>query len=302
MPAVLIVAFARPANLLKILSVLEPLQVEIYLFVDTSGGAHLELNTETVKLARQIQSEKGINVLVSESHLGVGKAVPTGIDWAFQYVDELLILEDDCIPSVEFFDYVGRFCNHLNANIRMISGINLIAESKRVTLPGVASLSSYPSIWGWYTNAQSWKSLSVYHKKLPNFLTVLGCFLRRPSKILSLSYFYAACIRVYNSEVSAWDCHIALAMLTHNYTCIIPSRNLVQNIGADAVSSHIMKTSARLSNVAEIFEFDTFHPEDKFQPEKLKDNDRLMEQEVYKIRVRHILSPVKAWIIKGIIT
>jgi len=301
-PAVLIVAFARPANLLKILSVLESLQVEIYIFVDTSNGAYLELNTETVKLVRQIQSKNGINVLVSETHLGVGKAVPTGIDWAFQYVDELLILEDDCIPSVEFFDYVSRFSNHLNSDIRMISGINLISKSKRVTLPGVASLSSYPSIWGWYTNVQAWKCLSVYLKKLPNFLTVLGCFLRRPSKILSLSYFYAACIRADHSEAPAWDCHIALAMLINNYTCIIPSRNLVQNIGADAVSSHIMKTGAQNSNFVEIFEFDTLHPEDKFQPEKLRGNDRLMEREVYKLQVRHILSPIKAWIFKRIFT
>ncbi len=295
-PAVLIVAFARPTNLLQILSVLEPLELEIYLFVDTSNGEHYELNTETVKIARQLEANKRIKVKVSASNLGVGKAVPTGINWAFEHEDELFILEDDCIPSVEFFDYVGRFRKNLNANIKMISGINLIPESKRSSSPGASSLSSYPSIWGWFTNAESWNLLSKYNEHLPSPFTILGCFFRRPSKILSVSFFYAASIRVHRKQTSAWDCQIALAMLIHNYVSIIPSRNMIQNIGADSVSSHDMKVNDPNSNVVANFQFLTEQAENQLDNDKKHRNDRLLEREVYKIRIRHILSPFKSWI------
>lgn len=298
-PAVLIVAYARPANLLQILSVLEPLELEIYLFVDASNREHQELNTETVKIAREIEAKKRINVRVSSRNLGVGKAVPAGINWAFEHEDELFILEDDCIPSLEFFEYARRFRKHLNPKTRMISGINLIPESKRTTSPGVSSLSSYPSIWGWFTNAESWKLLNVYNERLPSPITIIGCFFRRPSKILSISFFYAACIRVHKEETSAWDCQVALAMLIHNYISIIPSRNMIQNIGADAVSSHDMTVNISSSNVVASFEFNTVQAENELDADKKHQNDRLLEREVYKIHVRHILSPLKSWISKG---
>lgn len=298
-PAVLIVAYARPANLLQILSVLEPLKLEIYLFVDASNGEHQELNTKTVKIAREIEAKKGINVRVSSRNLGVGKAVPAGINWAFEHEDELFILEDDCIPSVEFFDYVRRFRKHLNPKIKMISGINLIPESKRISSPGISSLSSYPSIWGWFTTAESWNSLNMYNERLPSPITILGCFFRRPSKILSVSFFYAACIRVHKKETAAWDCQVALAMLIHNYFSIIPSRNMIQNIGADAVSSHDMTINTSSSNVVARFELDIFEDENELDADNKNQNDRLLEREVYKIQVRHILSPLKSWISKG---
>jgi hypothetical protein len=296
MPAVLIVAFARPANLLQILSVLEPLEFEIYLFVDTSQGKHEALNAETVKIAREIESDDRIRVRVSTSNLGVGKAVPAGIRWAFEHVDELFILEDDCIPSLEFFEYATRFSKHLNAKIRMISGTNLIPVSKRTTSLGTSSFSSYPSIWGWFTNAESWKYLSKYTEHLPSPFTILGCFFRRPSKILSVSFFYAASIRVYRQETSAWDCQVALAMLIHDYVSILPSRNMIQNIGADSVSSHDMKVNNPNSNVVANFQFLAAQAENQLDADKKFQNDRLLEREVYKIRIRHILSPLKSWI------
>lgn len=293
--AILIVAFARPVNLLEIISVVSSLDVQIYLFVDKSNDHHMELNKQTINLAQNLELDKKIKIMVSETHLGVGKAIPAGLDWAFQEVEELFIFEDDCLPSVEFFHYVNRFRNCLSGNTKMISGINLIPESFRPVSPGTSTLSSYPSIWGWYTNAQSWKDLSIYLEEAPKFLTILLGVLRRPTKIFSIAYFYAASIRVYKSEVQAWDCQIALAMLLHSYVSIVPSRNLVQNNGADFVSSHDMTPKGESSNVVADFEFFNLWNQTNFEPIKIKKNDRLLERKVYNIRIRHLLSPLKVY-------
>jgi hypothetical protein len=71
---------------------------------------------------------------------------------------------------------------------------------------------------------------------------------------------------------------------------------MIQNIGADAVSSHDMKVNIPSSNVVAIFEFDTVQTDNKLDAEKKYQNDRLLEREVYEIRLRHILSPLKSWI------
>jgi hypothetical protein len=71
---------------------------------------------------------------------------------------------------------------------------------------------------------------------------------------------------------------------------------MVQNIGADVVSSHDMKVNIPSSNVVAIFEFDSAQAENELDVHKKHQNDRLLEREVYKIRVRHILSPLKSWI------
>ena len=74
---------------------------------------------------------------------------------------------------------------------------------------------------------------------------------------------------------------------------------MIQNIGADAVSSHDMTIDTSCSNVVARFEFDAFEAENELDANNKNQNDRLLEREVYKIQVRHILSPLKSWISKG---
>jgi len=298
-PAVLIVAFARPTNLLEILKILTPLKFQVYIFVDKSDGRHNALNEQTMALVGRLQSAANVHVMLSKTHLGVGKAVPAAIDWAFQSTDELIILEDDCIPSVEFFQYIDRFRTHISGKAKMISGINLIPEHFRPVSHGTSTTSSYPSIWGWYTNYESWKDISVYIENPPKTFKVLISAVVQPSKFFSLFFFYAAAIRTYKSEVEAWDCQVALAMLIHRYVTILPSRNMVQNIGADHVSSHEMTSQTRSSRVMADFESSNLFGEVNFEVGKLRENDRILEREVYRIRIRHILSPIKASLTKG---
>jgi hypothetical protein len=296
MPAVLIVAFARPANLMQILSVVQPLNVKVYVFVDKSDGKHSLLNEQTRDIAAKLAITAGFELTLSETHFGVGKAVPAAMDWAFQSTEDLVILEDDCIPSEKFFEFVSQLKDQVGAKTKMISGINLIPENRRPLYHGTSTICSYPSIWGWYTTRESWKQISVYLEKKPRFHQLIGSVVLRPSKISALGYFYAASIRTYKSEVEAWDCQIALAMLIHRYVSIIPSGNLVKNIGADQVSSHTMISQDGATNVVAGFEGISIGREPDLSQRTLRANNRALEQEVYRIRSKHMLSPIKAWL------
>ena len=39
----------------------------------------------------------------SNTNLGNFRRVPSGISWAFEHVEELIVLEDDCVPDQTFF-------------------------------------------------------------------------------------------------------------------------------------------------------------------------------------------------------
>jgi hypothetical protein len=176
----------------------------------------------------------------------------------------------------------------------MLSGINLVPDAYRQVPQGTSTTTNYPSIWGWYTNIESWKCLNEYLEKPPKLSKLILSAVVHPSRAFAISYFYAASIRTYKSEVEAWDCQIALAMLVHGYLAIFPSRNMVQNIGADQVSSHDMGSAQTSSRVVADFEMNTSHGEVTLSHKKLHQNNTVLKREIYKIGSRHLLSPIKA--------
>ena len=50
----------------------------------------------------------------SDVNLGCGRRPATGITWAFEHVEQAIVLEDDCIPVPSFF----RYCEELLARFR----------------------------------------------------------------------------------------------------------------------------------------------------------------------------------------
>ena len=64
--------------------------------------------------------------MFQNKNLGCRKGVTAGIDWFFSNEEMGIILEDDCIPSLSFF----QFCDQMlleyqfNEKVFMISGHN----------------------------------------------------------------------------------------------------------------------------------------------------------------------------------
>lgn len=82
--------------------------------------------------------------------MGCGKRMSSGISWAFEQEEKLIIIEDDCLPDLSFF----RYCEELlelykeDENIMLIGGSNSIEE-----MEGEDSFVFTPYLenWGWAT-------------------------------------------------------------------------------------------------------------------------------------------------------
>jgi hypothetical protein len=69
----------------------------------------------------------------SDVNLGCRHRPATGIDWVFSQVDEAIILEDDCLPSLSFFYFCQALLQHYRDDERifMIGGNNFQGGIKR---------------------------------------------------------------------------------------------------------------------------------------------------------------------------
>jgi hypothetical protein len=94
----------------------------------------------------------------SDQNLGCGMRVHTGIDWAFSQFEELIVLEDDCIPTESFF----AFCEELLARYRNDERVMHIGSFNFQPASPVTDHSYYFSKYtlasgAWATWRRAWK-------------------------------------------------------------------------------------------------------------------------------------------------
>lgn len=167
----------------------------------------------------------------SDKNLGCKMRVATGLDWAFSIVQEAIILEDDCIPQPTFF----KFCDELlekyrnDEKVAIISGSNLFISGRKN--PYSYYFSVFPQAWGWATWRRFWVNYDVNIKKWPelkntpwleNILGKRGFAYEYWKKVFDLSY---------DQKTGTWDYQLVFAAWTKKAFAVIPSINLVSNIG-----------------------------------------------------------------------
>src|SRR5882757_2823780 len=97
-----------------------------------------------------------VEVNFSSVNMGCRERVISGLNWAFERVEEAIILEDDVLPDPTFF----RFCEEMLQRYRGDDRISMVAGFNPV-LDSLASNYSYffsqlTHVWGWATWRKSW--------------------------------------------------------------------------------------------------------------------------------------------------
>lgn len=164
----------------------------------------------------------------ADENMGCQNRVASGLDFVFQREEEAIILEDDCVPSMDFF----WFCKEMllrykdDERIMQISGCNLVPEY-RVDTQYLFSI--FCSIWGWATWRRAWEKFDFSMKEYPEF--------RKKKIIYHLFPESAAQIiegemdRVYDGRMNSWAYRWLLARMVYSGLGIVPAVNLIKNIG-----------------------------------------------------------------------
>ena len=166
----------------------------------------------------------------ADINMGCKNRISSGLDWVFNQVDQTIILEDDCLPHPTFF----RFCQELldrykyDNRIMMISGDNY--QFGRNKTEYSYYFSRYTHIWGWATWKRAWDFFDVNMELWPALRDsdwLEGIFDEERSVKFWLNIFDS----LYDGNIDTWDYPWMMSCWIQNGLSILPSLNMVSNIG-----------------------------------------------------------------------
>ena len=203
---------------------------------------------ETRAIIESIDWECEVFKNYSDTNLGCKKRVSSGIDWFFENVEQGIIIEDDCLPNQSFF----RFCEEMlekykdEEKIGMISGDNF--QFGKVKNEYSYYFSRYSHIWGWASWRRAWKKYDVGIKSWPQIKKENG--LKRIFNNTKDSYYWSSIFDdVYNNKIDTWDYQWSFTCFVNNYLSVMPSVNLVSNIGFSPSGSTHTKRISKFSKM-----------------------------------------------------
>lgn len=243
--------FNRPNTFRKVFNAVKEAKPSI-LFLSCDGprkGRNDDVeNIEKCKeIVNDINWECKVYKNYSDDNLGCGKRMYSGISWAFEYVDRLIVLEDDCVPSNDFF----LFCQELlekykdDNRIYMINAMNHLIEYNDTN-------SSYffgpGCCWGWATWKRAWEQVD-FDMNFLNDSYSMKCIERKYP-------FYNNSIKegkikkqklLMENKMSSWTYQSGMACALSSQMAIIPKVNLITNIGLTEDSVHAVNNSKKIS-------------------------------------------------------
>lgn len=277
----LILGYKRPSNLDRILRLAQEHGVkQIYVSLD----GIVDFDSKSIEISKEIDSilttfsKEFLGELIvnkRESNVGCAVSVITSIDWFFNRFDSGVILEDDCIPSQDFFQFARN-------------GIELAKTDQRITLicgtqfapveleSDEFYLSEYSLTWGWAITATNWRHIRKNMFKVPKFSSLL--FENNPEKC----FWLAGSRRALLGFTDVWDTPFLWSIRRDNRLVLLPKTNLVENIGGDEVATHNQTLSRWVGNQAGRVNTNR---------KSLSTNtvsDEWLRKNFYKIRFRHV--------------
>jgi hypothetical protein len=256
--------FNRPDTTKKVFEEIRKAEPERLFVIADGPRQNVERDKELCKLTREITQNIDWNCKVTRDYAvenyGLRKRVSSGLAQMFNSVDEAIILEDDCIPHQSFFPFCQELLEtyHDEKKVMMISGNNFFDELKNKEYS--YHFSSFNHIWGWATWKRAWNLYNDEMEDWPNLRE--GGFL---SNILqddvSVNYYKTIFQEVYENKINSWAYRWLYSMLRKDGLSIVPSKNLVTNIGFGTEATNARSNSHRTANIiAEEIEFPLKHP------------------------------------------
>ena len=241
----LLLLFNRPDLTRELFSRLPPGKDIDHLFISIDGPRYnlydtdkylIELNLslcETLKC-----SYSCLSIFRSPINLGCRQAIISAIDQCFNHVDQLIILEDDCLPSPSFF----RFCQyHLekhrdSRDIFSICGSSYLKQDQ--TYPTGAYYSKYGDSSGWATWKSKWNMFSRFPITYSHELFE-QTFLKAGLSLIERQYWHSILKAQYSQKWNGvWDYQWFVVVWLFRGLHVVSTKVLVSNHGYRDDASH----------------------------------------------------------------
>lgn len=286
--AVLLVLFNRPASTRTVFEVIRrAMPPRLYLAADGPRPAHAEDEArcrEARQVADLVDWPCEVKTLFRAQNLGCGRGPAEAYDWFFSHEEEGIILEDDCVPDPSFFPFCQELLEKYRPNTRVmhITGTNFLSGRRR-NVPYSYYFSIHPHEWGWASWRRAWQLYDFGIKSFPQ-AAASGKLRRHYSGPLEYGYRMSKFRNTYgNPDASWWDYQWTFALHVHGGLAVVPSVNLVRNIGFGPDATHTVSAKDdRGGNKAVPMAFPLRHPPAVTQ-------DRVADRQYFRLQMRLLL-------------
>lgn len=219
------------------------------------------MNTEKCKIiAADIDWKCEVHLNYSEENLGCGMRMTSGLNWMFEKVDRAIILEDDCVPSQDFFPFCEDLLERYKDDERIchicaMNHLGVYEDCPNDYFFGPACC------WGWATWKRVWMNMDFEMNFLNDDYSM---------RCVESTYPYYSNARKTGvarrqalqsgKKLSAWTYQMGISTALQGQMSILPKVNLVTNVGLSSDSVHAVNNIKKLPKVTQSYFNMPIHP------------------------------------------
>jgi hypothetical protein len=231
---IVLICFNRPLETEKVFSKIKSIKPKkLFLIMD---GPKKNCNDDAINCiqVKNIITKIAWNCKVyknfSKKNLGLKKRIVTGLNWVFNRTNSAIILEDDCLPSNDFFNYCEKLLIYYKKNnlVKFITGNNF--QRSKLNIKADYYFSKYSHIWGWATWKNTWKLYCDNNKIWDKYLDSKD-FRKICPNYLERRYWKSMFNEVKNDHLKSWSIYLLFSIWRSGGLTATPNINLVKNLG-----------------------------------------------------------------------
>lgn len=238
---ILFIIFKRKDTALQVVDAIAKIKPK-KLYISQDGPKNRKEEKDVLETRKAVLSRINwdceLTVWVHKKNLGLRGHIPQAFDKFFKKEECGIYLEDDTLPSEDFFYFEQQLLEKYknNQKIFSINGTNFYPE--RVKPKYSYYLSKIGDIWGFGLWRRSWK---LYNGNLKDFSN-LSKSLKYNSYFFSYKYkFYLESFwkAIFKRKLDSWAMQMVFAAVKNNMYFIAPKVNMVNNIGVANRASNL---------------------------------------------------------------
>ena len=172
--------------------------------------------------------------------------------WAFSLAEKVIVLEDDVVPAQSFFPFCKEMLDRYehDERISMVAGFNVDEVTPNV--PYDYFFTSAFSIWGW----ASWRRVVQQWDREYSFLNDDFSMQQLEALIRQRGYrksFIQMCKDHRDSGHPQFESVFWATMLFNSGLAVMPTKNMINNVGASADSAHYSEFKTLPSRIKRLF-------------------------------------------------
>lgn len=233
---VLLATFARPEYARKTFDAIKKAKPKKLYFYSNKAREdnpdELERNNQVRALIKEVDWDCELKTYFREEYVDVYTSLWGAYDWILENEEEAIIFEEDCVPSLAFFD----FCDQLlpkyknDQRVWLISGNNFFEEYNPSGYDYI--FTRYPYQWGWAIWRDRWQKIKrkdIPWEEMKKYELFRQLY---PNKKQAKFHLNREDIIYKNLQNRpSWDFTMGFTAKSEGSFGIIPTKNLVMNIG-----------------------------------------------------------------------